>query len=131
MKRTGKIVAWLCILSTFFTGCYSSVLVKPDGNEKAKIYSNYIKYAIAKEGTKYIFEKPPAIVNDTIVGDAKVKVAEGMMMTRVAMPVSDVVEASVLEKSGFWTTVAITSGILVGTYLVLGVVWVAAGGTTR
>ena len=68
MKGVGRVVAWTCIFSTLFMGCYSSVLIDPTGEEKEKMYSGEIQAVITKQGTKYWFEKPPTIVNDAIVG---------------------------------------------------------------
>ena len=113
MKTTVKVVAWLCIFSFFYMGCYSSVLVNPGGDEKAKMYSNDIKNVTTKDGTKYVFEKPPVIVNDTIVGEVKVPVAEGMMTKKISVPLSDVAEVSVKEYNQTWTTVSIVLGGLV------------------
>jgi len=63
MKTVGKIVAWLCIFSTLFVGCYSSALIDPSGNERSKIYSGDIEYVIMKDGTKQVFTNHPFFIH--------------------------------------------------------------------
>ena len=118
VNRTKKPMAWLCIYSTLLMGCYGSVLIDPKGDESARVYSDEIKFVLTKDGTKYVFEKPPVIVNDTIVGEVKVPVAEGMMTKKLSVPLSDVAEVSVKEYNQTWTTVSIVLGGLV---LLLGI----------
>jgi hypothetical protein len=97
MERTGKMVAWACMCSTLFMGCYTSVMVEPTGEGKEKIYSDRIYYVITKDGTKYEFEKAPAIAKDTIVGEVKIHMEPGFITKQVSIPVSDVVKANVSQ----------------------------------
>ena len=110
MKGVGKIVAWLCIFSTLFTGCYSSAMIDPTGEEKEKMYSGEIQVVITKQGTKYWFEKPPTIVNDAIVGEAKIYRSSGPVTEKVSIALSDVEQVKVEEFNAGQT------------YLLLGVV---------
>jgi hypothetical protein len=76
MKTISKAVAWACIVSTLFMGCYSSALIDPKGDEREKIYSGDIEYVIKKDGTKQVFTKHvffahyfaahPTVITDTI-----------------------------------------------------------------
>ena len=67
MQSTGKVVAWACMFTTLFMGCYNSVLIDPKGEGKKEIRSNKIKYLVTTNGTKYVFDYPPTIVNDAVV----------------------------------------------------------------
>jgi hypothetical protein len=68
MGKTRKAVAWISIVSTLWMGCYSSALIEPTADEKENIHTDRINFVVAKDGKKYEFEKPPVVVNDTIVG---------------------------------------------------------------
>jgi hypothetical protein len=88
MKTTGRIVAWLCIFSTLLTGCYSSALIDPTGNDKAKVYSKDIEYIIMKDGTRHEFAAPPTIADDIIVWTTT---------KSVSIPLSDVSHSFAIE----------------------------------
>jgi hypothetical protein len=113
MNEPAKVVAWVCIFSTLFMGCYSSVLIDPTGDEKEKIYSKEIEYVIATAGPKYEFTQPPAIVHDTIVG-------ETTGGREIRIPLSDVGLVCISELNGTHT------GILVGLVVVVVVLGVEA-----
>ena len=68
MNRTGKQVAWVCIVSTLVMGCYSSAMIDPRGDDKDRMYTDRIEVVITKEGTKYDFDASPSIVDSAIVG---------------------------------------------------------------
>jgi hypothetical protein len=69
MKTRLKVVAWLCIFSTLLMGCYTSIIVEPTGDGKNLLRSHRIGYLVSKDSVKYVYDKPPIIVNDTIVGE--------------------------------------------------------------
>jgi hypothetical protein len=74
MKRTSKMVAWLCIFSILLMGCYTSTLIDPKGDDKEQMNSHNIEYVITKDGIKHEFETPPAIVNNAIVPTVSVSI---------------------------------------------------------
>lgn len=72
MGKTVNIVAWMCLFSTLCVGCTStSVTIVPTGKGKAQLCSETIYSVVTKDSTMYIFEKPPTVVNDTIVGELR------------------------------------------------------------
>ncbi len=83
MKTAGKAVAWVCIFSTTFMGCYTSALIDPRGTEKDKIYSGRIESVTMNDGREYVFDPSPTTVDDSIVGIVKGK--------QVSIPLSDVI----------------------------------------
>jgi hypothetical protein len=89
MRTLSKVIAWLCILSTLSMGCYStSALTDPRGAEKNQLYSGQIQSVVTMDGKKYQFNKPPIIINDTIVGEAETRVTA----LQASIPTSDVAE---------------------------------------
>jgi hypothetical protein len=113
MEKPVKAVACLCIFSTLFVGCYSSAVIVPRGNERARIYSGTIQSVITKDGIRYVFHTAPAIVNDTIVGVIEVGQDPATMtqdVKQVRIPISDVESASISEIDTGRTIV----GLLVG-----------------
>ena len=82
MNAAGKTVAWLCVFSILFCGCYSSAIIYPTGNEKDGMYSGNIQSILTKDGTRYEFDFSPAISNNAIVGAVNNK--------SVSIPLSDV-----------------------------------------
>jgi len=99
MNCTIRIVAGLCIFSTLFTGCYSSALIDPTGDEKDRIYTDNIKMVISKDGTKYEFDPPATVGSNAIVGTAKIRVSEGYITKQVSIPMSDVEKVQVSQFS--------------------------------
>lgn len=89
MNTTGKIVAGVCIFSTLFMGCYSSVLVIPDDAENVRVNSGYIDYVITKDGKKYEFQRPPVVANDRLVGEATVTGYGQVNQEEISIPLSD------------------------------------------
>jgi hypothetical protein len=69
MQEASKGVAWICIVSTLLLGCYSAALIDPRGDEKENIRSGEIEFVIMTDSTKYVFDEPPSVVNDTIIND--------------------------------------------------------------
>jgi hypothetical protein len=90
MKKARKMVAWGCIFSTLFMGCYASSVIEPTGVEKETIYSNNIEYVVTKDGTKYEFEKAPVVANNTIVGGAKLTWYTQVNEEETSIPLSTV-----------------------------------------
>jgi hypothetical protein len=82
MKRSVKIVAWLCIFSIHYMGCYSSTMVDPAGADKEKVDPDWIYNVVTKDSTKYAFDYPAKIVKDSVVGD--------VVGEQVSIPLSDV-----------------------------------------
>ncbi len=68
MEKTGNVVASIGLVSTLLMGCYSRVLIEPTVAEKDNTYTDHIEYVVTKDGKKYEFAEPPAVINDTIVG---------------------------------------------------------------
>lgn len=77
MKRTGKVVAWTCIFTTLFMGCYTSAMIDLKDDLWGRIPTDRIEWVATRGGTKYQFVAPPVFVKDTIVirptGDARDK----------------------------------------------------------
>jgi hypothetical protein len=97
MNTASKSLAWICIYSTLFMGCYSSALISPTGEDKDKMYSGRIESIITKDGLKYEFDIPPVLSNGAFVGvDEK---------GAVSIPLSEVSEVHVtkfdIAKTGF------------------------------
>jgi len=125
MKKGGKVVAWVCIFSTVIMGCYSSAMIEPTGANKERVYSGEIHYLVTKDSTRYWFEKPPAIVKDTIVGEANFYRGRGLTTEKVSIPYSNVTMASVDESDPMATTFLV-AGIVV-LFLALGMTAQGAG----
>jgi len=88
MKTTGKVTAWLCIFSSLLMGCYSSALIVPSGEDKERIQSHDIAFVVLKDGRKDVFDEPPAIIGDTIVGQINKVIGS----IEVRIPTSDVTQ---------------------------------------
>jgi hypothetical protein len=84
MNSTNKTIVWVCIFSTLLMGCYTSTVIDSSGREMEKIFSGDIESVALKGGTKYRFDKPPTIVNDTVAisptGDEKGKIHTNEIM---------------------------------------------------
>lgn len=102
MNAARTLVVWLCILSILLTGCFGTVMVKPEGDDKERVCSNEIEYVITKDGKGYQFDTPPTVVNDTIVGEAKLN------RDKVSIPIFDA--AVIGEYSGIVTYVVTKAG---------------------
>jgi hypothetical protein len=101
MNRPGKPVAWICLFSVLSMGCYSSALIDPKGDERDKMYSGEIEYVVMKDSTKYMFDRTPEIVKDSIVGTAQCR--------QVSLPLVDVASAGIREMD--WTATALAVGV--------------------
>ena len=88
MKTIGNVVAWPCIFSTLLVGCYSSALVDPAGEDKEDIQSHDIAFVVLKDSRKYVFDEPPAIIGDTIVG----QISKVIGSIEVTIPASEVTQ---------------------------------------
>jgi len=109
MDMMSRIIAWLCVFSTLLTGCYSSSLIDP-ANERDRVYSDRIDYVVTYDGTKYEFSSPPSIVNDTIIGDVKIKVPGGTMTKQVSVLISDVTRVGVSKFNATSTVLLVVAG---------------------
>jgi hypothetical protein len=67
MNPAGKSIAWICICSTLFMGCYSSAMISTIGEDRGLIYTNTIETVITKDSTECKFDSPPVVVSDTTV----------------------------------------------------------------
>ena len=118
MKNAYTIVAWVCILSTLSAGCYSSVIVDPNREGEVKVKERIdpetIEYVVTKTNRRYVFDAPPAMVNDSIVGVEKIAVPYGYTTQQVSIPLSDVAEISVSEYSSWrtWGAIALVVGVV-------------------
>jgi hypothetical protein len=89
MNAARKTIAWICIFSILFVGCYGSALIDPKGEEKERIYSDKIEYVITKDGTKREFVTPPAIMSNALVPKQS-----------VSIPLSDVAQFNAGDGKG-------------------------------
>jgi hypothetical protein len=131
MKTMAQIVAWLCIFSTFFMGCYGSAMIDPTGDEKEKIYSGTIESVVTKDGTEYKFDKAPAIVKDAVVGEVVIGDWDWghPIIKQVSIPLSNVAEVSVSEISTWRTVVAGSLGLGIVGYILVALTIREGGGT--
>ena len=115
-SHTNRPVAWLLVFSLCIAGCYPPTVVRPALEEENvflfKISRNDITSVVTTDGIAYMFEKPPDVDENLIVGEAKVRVTEGFLATRAAIPLSEVSEVSVKEINATLTTVSIVFGIV-------------------
>jgi hypothetical protein len=65
---------------------------------------------VTYDGTKYEFTSPPSIVNDTIIGDVKVKVPGGTMTKQVSVLISDVTRVGVSKFNATSTVLLVVAG---------------------
>jgi hypothetical protein len=118
MGTKGRVVAWVCIFSTLFMGCYSSVLVDPSGAEKDKLYAGDIEAVTTKDGTEYEFYQPARIDSSAIVGIVvTITREEGYMSRPVSIPFSDIQSVQVSQYDSAHTLEAVlacTLGVVLG-----------------
>lgn len=81
--------------------------------EIKSVQAGGIEYVVTKGGVKYTFERPPAIVNKTIVGEAQL--AEGQLI--VTIPLSDVAKVGVSQIDTVGTLVFIIAASASGIFL--------------
>jgi hypothetical protein len=113
MKTANTIFAWPCIIGVLCMGCYSSMVLEPTGVDRGKLWLGKIDYVVMKNELKYTFDIPPAIVKDTIVGQAKYRVSEGIARKQVTLPLSDVKYVHVSEFQPMNTTFLVL-GLIAG-----------------
>jgi hypothetical protein len=91
-------------------GCYSSVLVDPAGEERESVLTDEIEAVVGKDKKQYVFEIPPTVVGDTLVGVVG--------SDSVSIPLADVyrVQLSQLNVSG---TVAVSLVAVAGVILLV------------
>lgn len=82
MNTASRTVAWLCVCSILFSGCYSSATTYATGSGKDKVDPGHIQAILTKDGRSYEFDSEPTISNDTVVGEVDGK--------PIAIPMSDV-----------------------------------------
>ncbi len=112
MKATGKVIGWICIVSTLSGGCYSWAMVDPSGDNKERIYQDRIDYVLTRDSTEYEFDKPAKADSSAIVGEIDGK--------QVSIPLSEVSQVRVRP---FNLALTIVSGFLASTvlfFLILG-----------
>jgi hypothetical protein len=98
MKKASKFVAWVCICSTLFVGCYTWAMIDPTGEKKERIYEERIDYVLTRDSTEYEFDKPAKADSTAIVGEIDGK--------QVSIPLSGVSRVRVRPFSLTWTIVA-------------------------
>jgi hypothetical protein len=117
MGRAGKAVAWICIVSTFLGGCYSSEVFYSTGRKKEKMHAGTIEYVTTMDGTRYEFDKAPDVTNDRIAGQARL-LENGQRITKdVSIPLAEV--GTVRVRAIDWMT---TAGVAVSLVVVAGIV---------
>jgi hypothetical protein len=124
MKTATRGVAYYCIFATLFMGCSGSMVIQPTGADKEMAYSREIEYAIGKDSTVYVFDVPPAVVHDVIMGQAAIRSTKGISKDTVALPFSEVMTVSLKKTNRPHVAV----GILLGVAFVLGLMGLVAGG---
>jgi hypothetical protein len=112
LNTIGKIVTGVCIFSTLFVGCYSSVLVDPTGDEKDKIYKNNIEMVLTKNGTLYKFDSLARVDSNAIVGMAMIQGGKDIKAKQVSIPLSDIqrVQVSQFNTANTVVVVVLISG---------------------
>jgi hypothetical protein len=111
MRHVGKGVAWLSIVSTLLMACTTTSLVAPTASNKERVCTGEIQYVVRKDSTKFWFDRPPAIINDTIVGEAVFYRNRVRMRDSVAISLSDVTMAS-LDESDPTRTILLGVGVI-------------------
>ena len=77
------------MVSVLFMGCYSSAMLVPTDLDKGQHYSGNIEYIVTNDSTKYVFDFPPAISNNAIVGMSNTR--------QMSIPLADVSKICVKE----------------------------------
>lgn len=124
MKTVTKGIAWYCIFATLFLGCSGSMVIQPTGADKEMAYSREIEYAIGKDSTVYVFDVPPAVVRDVIVGHATIRSTVGIATDTVSIPLSEIETVSLKKINRPYVAV----GFLLGVVFVGLIAFVAGGG---
>jgi hypothetical protein len=84
------LVAW-SFPGIIFLGCFSSEkTLRPSVDSKENISSAEIFCVVLLDSTRYDFDEPARVVNDTIVGEMHVVVAESTVTKHLSIPLSDV-----------------------------------------
>jgi hypothetical protein len=89
MTMAGEATAYVCIFSILYMGCYTSTFIDPSGEDKGKIFTNHVLYVVTRDSTKYIFDEPPAVASDTIVGVATPQLSRRL---EVSIPLTEAVQ---------------------------------------
>lgn len=115
MRRAGRGVARICILSTLFVGCYGSeATVEPTG--EGTLPRGKILAVVMKDSTKYAFDTPATVVGDSIVGKVRISVEGVVMKQRVSIPLDNAAYVTLKRFRPVSTIIlvaAIASGVLV------------------
>ncbi len=128
MNTTCKVIAWICIASMLFAGCYTSTLIETRGNALPLLDAGKIDYVVTKDGTTYLFAAAPQITKDSIAGELKATAAPGCgddptawkkapKGATVSLRVADVAQVNVRESRpgyGAGTVVLGFVGVVVG-----------------
>ena len=68
MKMPGKVIAWTCVCSTLFMGCYNLAMVDPKGDDREKINPDDVKFVVTNDGQTHMFDSPPTITDSVVIG---------------------------------------------------------------
>jgi hypothetical protein len=120
--NTTKIVAGICIFSTLFMGCSSSMLIDPAGADKDKIQSGGIEYVVTKDSTMHKFYWPARADSCTVVGVVLTQVGGESSPVQVWIPLSDIQWVYVRQFDASTTLIvfgSIIAGLALGTALLL------------
>jgi hypothetical protein len=61
MGQVSKAVAWICIFSTPLIGCYTPVVIDPNGKEKEELSGTEIMCDVTTDGKRYDFVETPKV----------------------------------------------------------------------
>lgn len=107
-------IGWIVTVAMQLTACYTSSLIDPgqegDAYTKQKLYRSTIRSVLTKDGMEYRFDRRPDLFADAIVGEAKIRVTEGVMTQQVSIPLREVAVIGVKEKD--WTATAAVVAVL-------------------
>jgi hypothetical protein len=117
-------VACYCIFATLFMGCSGSMVIQPTVADNEKLYSHDIEYAIGKDSTVYVFDVPPDVVHDVIMGRATIRSTKGIERDTVSIPLSEVETVSLKKTNRPDAAV----GLLIVALLFVALIAVVAGG---
>ena len=123
MTSKHAVIGWVLMLAMQISGCYTSSLIDPGQRDAPdatrKLYRNRIQFVQMKDGTEYRFDKPPYLFADAIVGEAKIRVPEGVMTQQVTIPLRGVAVVGVKEMDWTATAVVVTVlGIVTGALII-------------
>jgi hypothetical protein len=88
MPSRTQLAAWVGLCGVILTGCYSSEVVKPNGEEKESLSSAEMEWVVLTDGSRFDFPTPPTFGEDSIRWKA---------YQSVSIPLADVTYKHVVE----------------------------------